>query len=109
MNYKSKIDFDLMRNLNILDMAEESKDTSWECSKMFEYHEYREGNDGYYLNCLVEWRNIDKIQSWMNFLALSLRNPTTIIYFARSNNILLKMPLLHPDQYCMSKTELEKA
>ena len=54
MNSKSKIDFDRLRNLHILDMAEESEDTSWECSRMLEYHEDRGGNDDHHLNCLVE-------------------------------------------------------
>ena len=66
MHSKSKIDFDRMRHLHILDMAEENKDTSWECSKMLEYHEDNGGNEGRHLNCLVEWRNINKTQSWVN-------------------------------------------
>ena len=44
MNSKSKIDFDHLRNLHMLDMAEESEDTSWECSRMHAYHEDRGGN-----------------------------------------------------------------
>jgi hypothetical protein len=32
-------------------------------------------NDVHPLNCLVEWRNIDKTQSWVNFFALSLNSP----------------------------------
>ena len=109
MNSKSKIDFDRLRNLHMLDMAEESEDTSWECSRMLEYYEDRGGNEGHHLNCLVEWRNINKTQSCVNFFALSLNNPTPIISFARSNNLLPKMPFCHLVQYCMSKTELEKA
>ena len=42
MNSKATVDFDCLRNLHILDTAEESEDTSWECSKMLEYHEDRE-------------------------------------------------------------------
>jgi hypothetical protein len=57
-----------------------------------------EENDGHHLNCLVEWSNINKSQSWLNFFALSLS----------SNNLLHKMPFLHLVKYCMSKTELEK-
>ena len=54
MNSKSKIDFDCLCHLHILDMAEESKDTSLECSKLLEYHEDRGGNEGPRLDCLVE-------------------------------------------------------
>ena len=43
------------------------------------------------------------------FFALSLINPTPFKSFARSNNLLHKMHFRHLVQYCMSKTELEKA
>jgi hypothetical protein len=83
MNSKSKIDFDRMCNLHILDIAEESEDTSWDCSKILDYHdEDRGGNDGHHLNCLLEWRNINKTEPWVNLFALSLINPTLIISFA---------------------------
>jgi hypothetical protein len=107
MNSKYKFDFDRLRNLHMLNMAAEREDTSWECSRMLEYHEDRGGNDDHHFNCLVEWRNLNKAQSWVNFFALSLSNPTPIISFARSNNLLHKMPFCHLFQYCISKTELE--
>jgi hypothetical protein len=61
------------------------------------------------LNCLVEWKKINKTQSWVNFFALSLSNPTPIIAFARANNVLNKMPFCHLIQYCKSKTEVNIA
>jgi hypothetical protein len=61
------------------------------------------------LNCLVEWKKINKTQSWVNFFALSLSNPTPIIAFARANNVLNKMPFCHLIQYCKSKTEVKIA
>ena len=68
MNSKSKIDFDCLRNLHILDMVEEGEDTSWKCSRMLEYHEDRGGDEIHHLNCLVEWDDMNKTQSWVNFL-----------------------------------------
>ena len=99
----------VLQNLHILDMAEESEDTSWEYSRMLEYHEDRGRNDGHHVNCLVEWKNINKTQSWVNFFTLSLSNPTPIISFASGNSLLHKMSFRHLVQYCMSKTELEIA
>jgi hypothetical protein len=66
------------------------------------------GIDGSTLhNCLVEWNDIDKKQSWINFFALSLSNPTPIISYARSNNLLQGIPFCHIIQYCKSRSEVE--
>ena len=72
MNSKSKVDFDCLHNLHMLDVAEESEDTSWECSKILEYHEDRGGNDDHHINCLVEWRSINKTHSCLNFFVPEL-------------------------------------
>ena len=104
MNSKSKIDFNRLCKIHILDMAEESEDTSWEYSRILEYHKHRGGNDSHYLHCSVEWRSINKTHSWLNFFALSLSNPTPNISFARNNNLLHKILFHHLVQYCMNKT-----
>jgi hypothetical protein len=61
--------------------------------------------------CLVEWNDINKTSSWVNydFFALSLRNPKPIISFARNNNLLDKMTFCHLTQYCRSNTEVDIA
>jgi hypothetical protein len=48
--------------------------------------------------CLVEWNDINKTKSWVNydFIVLSLSNPKPIISFARNNKPLDKMPFLSP-------------
>jgi hypothetical protein len=51
---------------------------------------------------LVEWNDINKTKSWVNYFALSLRNSKPIISFARNNNLLHKMPFCHLTQYCRS-------
>jgi hypothetical protein len=43
--------------------------------------------------CLVEWNDINKTKSRVNYFALSLSNPKPIILFTRKNNLLYKMPL----------------
>jgi hypothetical protein len=54
----------------------------------------------------MEWNDINKTKSWVNYFALSIINPTTIISFAMKNNLLDKMPFFQLTQYCMSnKTE----
>jgi hypothetical protein len=40
----------------------------------------------------------------VNYFALSLINPKTIISFARKNKLLDKMPFCHLTQYCRSNT-----
>jgi hypothetical protein len=46
---------------------------------------------------------MNKSQSWVNFFALSLSNPTPIISFARKNYYLDKILFCHFIQYCKSK------
>ena len=43
----------------------------------------------------------------VKFFTLSLSDPTPILSYARSNNILHKIPFFHLVQYCMFKTEVE--
>jgi hypothetical protein len=57
----------------------------------------------------VEWNNINKTKSWVNYFALSLSNPTSIISFARNNNLLDKMPFCHLTQYCRLNTTVHIA
>ena len=103
------MDFDRLRHLHILEMAEDDRDTTRQCYKVLEYHHDKGANDGNQHNCLVEWKNINKTQSWANFFALSLNDPTPIIAFARKNNVLHKMPFRHLVEYCKSKTDVEIA
>jgi hypothetical protein len=57
----------------------------------------------------VEWNDINKTKSWVNYFALSLSNPKPIISFARNNNLLDKMPFCHLTQYCRSNTAVDIA
>jgi hypothetical protein len=58
-------------------------------------------------NCLVEWNDMNKTQSWVNFFALCLSNPTPVISFARKHNLLDKMPFQHLVHYCKFKTPVD--
>jgi hypothetical protein len=55
----------------------------------------------------VEWNDINKTKSWVNYFALSLSNPKSIISFARNNNVLDKMPFCHLTQYSRSSTAVD--
>jgi hypothetical protein len=57
-------------------------------------------------DCLVEWKKVNKTQSWVNLFALSLSKPTPIMAFAGANNVLHKMPFRHLVQCCKSMTEI---
>jgi hypothetical protein len=57
----------------------------------------------------VEWNDINKTKSWVNYFALSLSIPKPIISFARDNNLLDKMPFFHITQYCRSNTAVDIA
>jgi hypothetical protein len=59
--------------------------------------------------CLVEWNDINKTESWVNYFALSLSNPKPIISFSRNNCLLDKMPFCNLNQYCRSKTAVDNA
>ena len=109
MKSNSQIDFDRLRQIHYLDKAEEDRENSWECSKVLKHYEDRGEDGNIQHNLLVEWNDINKTRSWVNFFALSLSNPIPIISFARNNNLLNKMPFLHLTQYCKTKTSIEMA
>jgi hypothetical protein len=57
----------------------------------------------------VEWNDINKTESWVNYLALSLSNPKPIISFARNNNLLDMIPFFYLTQHCRSNTAIDIA
>jgi hypothetical protein len=109
MNTKCQIDFDCLLHLHMLDNTEEDKDMSWECCKVVDY--CKEKGDVHSSNhkCLVEWNDINKNKSWVNYFALSLSNPKTIISFARNNKLLDKIPFCHLTEYCWSNMAIDIA
>jgi hypothetical protein len=109
LNTKSQFDFDRLLQLHLLDNTEKDKDMSWECYKIINY--CKEKGDVISSNhmCLVEWNDINKTKSWVNYFGLSISNPKPIISFARNNNLLDKMPFCHLTQYCMSNTAVDIA
>jgi hypothetical protein len=78
MNTKSQVDFDRLLQLHILDQTEEDNDMSWECHKVVDY--CKEKGDVNSLNhkCLVEWNNVNKTKSCVNYFAISQSNPKPI-------------------------------
>jgi hypothetical protein len=52
---------------------------------------------------------VNKTKSWVNYFALTLLDPKTIISFARNNNLLDKMPFCHLTQYFRSNTAADIA
>jgi hypothetical protein len=79
------VDFDRLLQLHLLDQTEEDNDMSWECHKIVDY--FKETGDVNSSNhkCLVEWNDINKTKSWVNYFALILSNHKPIISFAMSN------------------------
>jgi hypothetical protein len=57
----------------------------------------------------MEWNDVNKGKSWVNYFALSLSNPKPIISFAWNNNLLDKIPFCHLTQYCRSNTAVDIA
>jgi hypothetical protein len=109
MNNKSQIDFDRLLQLHMIDSTEEDNDMSWDCHKVVDY--CKEKGDVNISNhkCLLEWNDVNKTKSWVNYFALSLSNPKPIISFARNNNLLDERPFCHPTQYCRSNTAVDIA
>jgi hypothetical protein len=104
---KSQIELDRLHRLHLLDSLEDDQDMSWECTKVLKYCEEIGTNTSTNHKCLVEWNDINKSQSWVNFFALSLSDPTPIISFARNRNLLNRMPFCHLIRYCKAKTPME--
>ena len=107
MGSKSQTELDRLHQLYVLDMAEDNKDRSWVCTKVLKYREEIGMKTSTNHKCLVEWNDINKSQSWVNFFALSLSNPTPVISFARKQNLLNRMPFYHLVQYCKAKTPVD--
>ena len=103
---KSQTELDCLLQLHILDKSENDQNKSWKCTKVLKYCEELGVNTSTNHTCLVEWNDINRSQSWVNFFALSLSNPTPIITFARNQNLLHKMPFQHLVQYCKTKTHM---
>jgi hypothetical protein len=88
-------------------MSEDDKDKSWECTKVLKYCEETGINTSTNHKCLVEWNDINKSQSWVNFFVISLSHPTPVITFARNQTLLDRIPFCHLIQYCKTKTPME--
>jgi hypothetical protein len=109
MGSKSQSELGRLHQLHTLDMTEDDKDRSWECTKVLKYCEEIGRNTSTNHKCLVEWNDINKSQSWVNFFALSLSDPTPVILFARKQNLLNRMPFNHLIQYCKTKSSVDIA
>jgi hypothetical protein len=109
MNTKSQIDFDRLLQLHMLDQTEEDDDMSWKCHKVVDYCKEKGDVNSSNHKCLMEWNDINRTKSWVNYFALSLSNPKPIISFARNNNLLHKIHFCNHTQYCRSNTAIDIA
>jgi len=107
MNPKSQSQLEHLRQLHMLDKVEDDK--SWECVKMLKYSEEKDLDNSVQHKCLVEWNDLNKSQSWVNFFALCLSDPTPVISFAREHKLLDKRPFCHLIPYCKVKPPLDIA
>jgi hypothetical protein len=109
MNTKSQVDYDHLLQSHIVDSTKGDKDMSWECHKVVYYCKEKGNVNSSNHKCLVEWNDVNKTKSWLNYFALSLRNRKPIISFARNNNDFDKMLYCHLTQYCRSNTAVDIA
>jgi hypothetical protein len=91
---KSQIELGRLHQLHVLGRLEDDEVKSWECTKVLKYCEEIGMNTITNHKCQVEWNDINKSQSWVNFFAISLSDPTTIISFARNQKLLNIMPFV---------------
>jgi hypothetical protein len=84
---KLQCQLDHLRQLHILDKIEGDHYKSWECSKVLKYSEEKAVDGSVDHKCLVEWNDLNKSQSWVNFFALCLSNPTPVISFAKEHQL----------------------
>jgi hypothetical protein len=83
MKPKSQSDLDCLRQLHISEKTEDDLDESWECTKVLKYCEDSGMDMSTNHNCLVEWNDINKSQSWVNFLCFRSQQSCT-------NNLICK-------------------
>jgi hypothetical protein len=76
---ESQVDFDCLIQLHMFDNNELDKDMSWECCKVVDYCKEKGDDHSSNHKCLVEWNDINKTKSWVNYFASSLSNPKPII------------------------------
>jgi hypothetical protein len=81
-------------------MTEDDKDRRCECTKVLKCFEEKVVDDNTSYNRLVEWDDMNKSQSWVNFFPLILSNIITIVSFTRRIDT---MPFCHLIQCCNSK------
>jgi hypothetical protein len=67
MNTKSQVDFDRLLQLHMLDNIEEEKDMSWECHEVVDYRKEKGDVNSSNHECLLEWNDINKTKSWLNY------------------------------------------
>jgi hypothetical protein len=107
---KSQVfDFNCLFQRHILDKTKEYNDMSWKCCKVVDYRKEKGDVNSSNHKCLVEWNDINKTKSWVDYFALSLSNPKPIISFSSKNNLLDKMLFCHLTQYCRSNTAVDIA
>jgi hypothetical protein len=82
---------------------------SLECHEVVDYCKEKGDVNSSNHKCLVERNDVNKNKSWVNYFALSLSNPKSIISFARNNSLLDKMPLCCLTQYCRSNMAVDIA
>jgi hypothetical protein len=75
LNIKSQVDFYRLLQLHMLYKTEKDKDMSWECFKVVDYCKEKGDVNSSNHNCPVEWNDINKTKTWLNFFALSISNP----------------------------------
>jgi hypothetical protein len=91
LNTKFHVNYDCFLQLHILDNIEKDNDISWGCCKVVGYCKEKGDFNSSNHKCLVEWSDLNKTKSWVNYFALSLSNPKPIISYARNNNLLDKL------------------
>jgi hypothetical protein len=68
---------------------------SWEYCKVVDYCKEKGDDHNSSHTSLLEWNDINKTKSWVNYFGLSLINPKPIISYARNNKLLDKIPFCH--------------
>jgi hypothetical protein len=79
MNTKSQIDFDRLLQLHLVDKIEEDNDMSWQCCNVVDCCKEKGDVNSSNHKCLLEWNDINKTISLVNYFTLSLSNSKPIL------------------------------
>jgi hypothetical protein len=92
MNTKSQDDFDRLLQQHMLDNTEGDNDMPCKCYQVVDYGKEKGYANSSNHKCLVDWNNVNKTKSWVNYFASSIRRPNmTLTYGWWTSHLIMNI------------------